>query len=113
MSGSLTIVGLGPARPEHVTREAADVLLRARDASRRVYGLAHVREVVDAIVPGLNVRSLDYLYQLPGVAETVDTDIYKAGYYSMSKERNPLGIIPKGPVVDFTAPHGREVVGSA
>lgn len=67
MSGSLTIVGLGPARPEHVTREAADVLLRARDAGRRVYGLAHVREVVEGIAPGLHVRSLDYLYQLPGV----------------------------------------------
>jgi putative glutathione S-transferase len=48
------------------------------------------------------------LYQLPGVAKTVNTDIYKAGYYSMSQERNPLGIIPKGPAVDFTAPHGRE-----
>ena len=47
------------------------------------------------------------LYQLPGVAETVNTDIYKVGYYSMSQERNPLGIIPKGPVIDFTAPHGR------
>lgn len=52
------------------------------------------------------------LYQLPGVAETVDTDIYKAGYYSMSKERNPLGIIPVGPLVDFDAPHGRAAVGS-
>jgi glutathionyl-hydroquinone reductase len=53
------------------------------------------------------------LYQLPGVAETVDTDIYKAGYYSMSKERNPLGIVPKGPVVDFTAPHGRDTIATA
>jgi putative glutathione S-transferase len=48
------------------------------------------------------------LYQVPGVAETVDTGIYKAGYYSMSKERNPLGIVPKGPVVDFTQAHGRD-----
>jgi putative glutathione S-transferase len=47
------------------------------------------------------------LCQLPGVAETVNTDIYKGGYYSMSKERNPLGIIPKGPVIDFRATHGR------
>ncbi len=52
------------------------------------------------------------LYQLPGVAKTVDTDIYKAGYYSMSKERNPLGIVPKGPLVDFTAPHGRDAIPS-
>lgn len=53
------------------------------------------------------------LYQLPGVAATVNTDIYKAGYYSISKERNPLGIVPKGPLVDFDAPHGRESIGSA
>ncbi len=53
------------------------------------------------------------LYQLPGVAETVDTDIYKAGYYSMSEDRNPLGIVPKGPLVDLDSPHGREAVGSA
>ena len=50
------------------------------------------------------------LYQIPGVAETVDTYIYKAGYYSISELRNPLGIIPKGPLVDFTAPHGREAI---
>jgi uncharacterized protein YabN with tetrapyrrole methylase and pyrophosphatase domain len=67
MAGSLTIVGLGPSRPEHVTREAADALLRARDKGHRVYGLAHVREVVEDIAPGLPVRPLDYLYQLPGV----------------------------------------------
>ena len=67
MAGSLTIVGLGPARPEHVTREASDVLLRARDKGHRVYGLAHVREVLADVAPGLSVRSLDYLYQLPGV----------------------------------------------
>ena len=50
------------------------------------------------------------LYQMPGIAETVDTDVYKASYYSISEERNPLGIVPKGPVVDFSLPHGREAV---
>ncbi len=67
MAGSLTIVGLGPARPEHVTREALDVLLRAEERGHRVYGLAHVREVLAELVPGLDVRALDYLYTLPGV----------------------------------------------
>jgi putative glutathione S-transferase len=50
------------------------------------------------------------LYQTPGIAETVDLEIYKQGYYSPSPLRNPLGIVPKGPVVDFTVPHGRSVV---
>jgi glutathionyl-hydroquinone reductase len=49
------------------------------------------------------------LYQVPGIAETVDLEIYKQGYYSPSPLRNPLGIVPKGPVVDFTVPHGRAV----
>ena len=49
------------------------------------------------------------LYQIPGIAETVDVDIYKRGYYSMSGARSPLGIVPKGPAIDFTAAHGRGV----
>ena len=47
------------------------------------------------------------LYQMPGIAETVDFEVYKRGYHSASELRNPLGIVPKGPVVDWTAPHGR------
>lgn len=41
------------------------------------------------------------LYQHPGVAETVDLDIYKRGYYSSHD------IVPKGPAVDFSEPHDR------
>ncbi len=47
------------------------------------------------------------IYQMPGVAETVDFQIYKQGYFSPSELRNPLGIIPAGPIVDWDAPHGR------
>ena len=53
---------------------------------------------------GLHARAL---YQTAGIAETVDLDVYKRGYYSMSALRNPLGIVPVGPIVDFTEPHGR------
>jgi putative glutathione S-transferase len=41
------------------------------------------------------------IYAMPGVAETVDFGIYKQGYFSPSELRNPLGIIPAGPVVDW------------
>ena len=44
------------------------------------------------------------LYQLPGVAETVKLDKIKAGYYGMIARG---GIIPKGPSLDFYAPHRR------
>ena len=41
------------------------------------------------------------IYHLPGVAETVRFDIYKQGYFSPSELRNPLGIVPKGPIIDW------------
>ena len=47
------------------------------------------------------------IYQTPGVAGTVKLDIYKRGYHSPSPQRNPLGIVPIGPEVDWTTPHGR------
>jgi uncharacterized protein YabN with tetrapyrrole methylase and pyrophosphatase domain len=68
LAGRLTIVGLGPARPEHVTAEALGVLQRARRDHARAYGLAHVRDLVETLSPGLEVRSLDYLYALEGVS---------------------------------------------
>ncbi len=67
----LTIVGLGPSRPEHVTREALEVLESALHSGARVYGLAHVRELVHALVPSLEVRPIDYLYTLNDVPRPV------------------------------------------
>ncbi|WDE07400.1 glutathione S-transferase family protein [Thalassomonas viridans] len=43
-------------------------------------------------------RYLKALYRVPGVAQTVDLDIYRAGYHSKSPLRNPHGIVPAGPV---------------
>lgn len=48
------------------------------------------------------------LYQVPGVAETVDMDHIKGHYYGSHKTINPSGIIPTGPAIDFHEPHGRE-----
>ena len=48
------------------------------------------------------------LYQIPGVSETVDLEACKAGYHTESPLTNPLGIIPKGPFVDFSEPHHRD-----
>lgn len=47
------------------------------------------------------------VFQMTGVAETVRFDVYKQGYYSPSPLRNPLGIVPLGPDIDWTVPHGR------
>lgn len=47
------------------------------------------------------------LYQIPGIASTVAMDEYKTHYYGSHRQINPTGIVPLGPVLDFTAAHGR------
>jgi putative glutathione S-transferase len=47
------------------------------------------------------------LYQVPGVAETVDFDHIKRHYYVTHDSINPTGIVPKGPELDLARPHGR------
>jgi putative glutathione S-transferase len=47
------------------------------------------------------------IYQMPGVAETVDLPGIKLGYYGGMPNLNPSGIIPLGPELAFTAPHDR------
>lgn len=53
------------------------------------------------------------LYQVPGVADTVNMHHIKHHYYVSHATVNPTGIVPKGPDVDFTAPHGRERLNAA
>lgn len=48
------------------------------------------------------------IYQIPGVAETVNMQHIKGHYYESHKTINPTGIVPLGPVLDLDAPHGRE-----
>lgn len=64
----------------------------------------NLRRLID--YPNLWAYARD-LYQISGVAETVRFDIYKAGYHSPSPKRNPLGIVPIGPEIDWMEPHGR------
>jgi putative glutathione S-transferase len=47
------------------------------------------------------------LYQIPGVAETVNLDHIKNHYYRSHPTINPTGIVPQGPVLDLEAPHDR------
>ena len=48
------------------------------------------------------------LYQVPGVAETVDIDQIKRHYYVSQPSVNPTQIVPVGPELDFSSPHGRD-----
>lgn len=47
------------------------------------------------------------LYQMPGIAETVNLDHIKQHYYTSHPKLNPTGIVPAGPVIDFSQPHDR------
>ncbi|MBK4718055.1 glutathione S-transferase family protein [Azospirillum sp. YIM DDC1] len=51
------------------------------------------------------------LYQVPGVAETVDFHHIKRHYYASHTMINPTGVVPKGPALDLDSPHGRDSVG--
>jgi putative glutathione S-transferase len=48
------------------------------------------------------------LYQVPHIAETVDLEHIKRHYYESHRHVNPTGIVPKGPAIDFAAPHDRD-----
>jgi glutathionyl-hydroquinone reductase len=47
------------------------------------------------------------LYQIPGIAHTVNIAEYKTHYYGSHRNINPTGIVPLGPELDFSAPHDR------
>ena len=68
----------------------------------------NLRRIVD--YPNLSGYLRD-LYQHPGIAETVHMDHIKAHYYGSHKTVNPTGVVPLGPELDFTLPHGRERLG--
>ena len=48
------------------------------------------------------------LYQMPGIAKTVVMDHIKKHYYQSHLTINPTGIVPTGPLLDYSAPQGRE-----
>ena len=56
--------------------------------------------------PALSAYVRD-LYQMPGVAETVDFHHIKTHYYASHRTINPTAVIPLGPSQDFATAHGR------
>ncbi len=47
------------------------------------------------------------IYQMLGVAETVNMMHIKRHYYESHRHVNPFGIVPDGPLLNFEDPHGR------
>lgn len=50
------------------------------------------------------------LYQQPGIAQTVNMSHIKNHYYRSHPTINPTGIVPAGPILDFTATHQRDTM---
>lgn len=48
------------------------------------------------------------LYQIPGIAQTVNMHHIKHHYYQSHTTINPTQVVPKGPQIDFQAPHNRD-----
>ena len=69
----------------------------------------NIRRIVD--YSNLQGYLMD-LYQQPGIAETVNLDHIKRHYYITHHEINPTGIVPIGPELHLTGPHGRESLGA-
>jgi glutathionyl-hydroquinone reductase len=65
----------------------------------------NLRRLVD--YPKLWAYARD-LFQRPGFGDTVDWDHIKRHYYMTHEHLNPSRIVPRGPIVDWSAPHGRE-----
>ena len=64
----------------------------------------NLRRLVD--YPNLWPYARD-LYQHRGFGETVNFDHIKRHYFATHDRINPTRIVPKGPAVDWTEPHGR------
>ncbi|MHC2331672.1 glutathione S-transferase family protein [Bradyrhizobium sp. USDA 4454] len=65
----------------------------------------NIRSVADYSNLSAYVRDV---YQWPGIASTVNFEHIKRHYYQSHRSINPTGIVPAGPLRDFSAAHGRE-----
>ena len=65
----------------------------------------NLRRIID--YPNLQGYLMD-LYQQRGIADTVNFDHIKRHYYMTHTAINPTRIVPIGPLLDLTKPHGRE-----
>lgn len=70
-----------------------------------VHFKCNLRRIVD--YPNL-WNYLKDLYQQPGVKQTCNLDHIKRHYYRSHPKVNPTRIVPKGPLIDFDAPHHRD-----
>jgi glutathionyl-hydroquinone reductase len=91
-------------RPTEVDIRLFTTLIRF-DAVYVGHFKCNIRRIAD--YPNLSAYTRD-IYQWPGIAATVNFEHIRRHYYESHRSINPSGIVPVGPPLDFTAPHGRE-----
>jgi len=69
----------------------------------------NLRRLID--YPNLWAYTRDVV-QTPGILATFNAEHAKRHYYESHRSINPSGVVPLGPLIDFSAPHGREHLGS-
>ena len=94
--------------PDELRAGIADTTLVRFDPVYHGHFKCNIRRLID--YPNLYGYTLD-LYQQPGVADTVDFDHIKRHYYITHDDLNPTQVVPLGPDMDLTAPHGRDAIG--
>jgi tetrapyrrole methylase family protein/MazG family protein len=95
---SITLVGLGPGNPAHLTREAWQVLAEADE----VYLRTQKHPTISALPQGLVLHSFDLLYE--------EADDFEGVYTAIAAEVLALGRRPQGVV--YAVP-GHPLVGEA
>ncbi len=93
---SLTLLGLGPGNPQHLTREAWQALTQADE----IYVRTAKHPTVAALPPGVTVHAFDHLYQ--------QADTFAAVYEGIVTEvltlaRRPQGVLYAVPGHPFVA----------
>ena len=96
MTRGITIVGLGPGNPAHLTVEAREVLEKAQDVHLRT----RHHPAVAALPPHLTVHSFDYLYE--------EGETFAQVYQAIAEQVLALGQRPQG--VIYAVP-GHPMVG--
>jgi glutathionyl-hydroquinone reductase len=74
------------------------------DAVYNSHFKCNLRRIAD--YPNLSNYVRD-LYQVPGIADTVNMDHIKRHYFMSMTAINPTRIVPLGPILDFSAAHDR------
>ena len=83
------------------------VTLARFDAVYVTHFKANLRRLAD--FPNLWPYARD-LYTIPAFGQTTNFEHIKNHYYRTHPQLNPLRIVPAGPILDWTMPHGREAL---